>query len=97
NGTVRVRVGVTQGMSVARVLKENWRARCPLTRDALQRERVAGVRERGVYALASLLDGTLRQSDGGESGEAVRDVGFDVYQIGVDPEHRGGADEGEHG
>src|SRR2546422_10181677 len=45
--------------------------------DALQRERVAGVRERGVHALASFLDGTLRQSDGGEGGEAVRDVGLD--------------------
>ena len=64
--------------------------------DALQRERVAGVRERGIHALASLLDGTLRQSDGGEGGEAVGDVGFDVYQIGVDPEHRGGADASEH-
>src|SRR3989442_210627 len=64
--------------------------------DALQRERVAGVRERGVHALASLLDGTLRQANGGEGGEAVRDVGFDVYQIGVDPEHRGRADPGEH-
>src|SRR3989449_10716208 len=51
--------------------------------DALQRERVAGVRERGVHALASFLDGTLRQSDGGEGGEAVRDVGLDVHQIGV--------------
>src|SRR5207244_11841616 len=64
--------------------------------DALEGEGVAGVCERGVHALASFLDGTLRQSDGGEGGEAVRDVGFDVYQIGVDPEHRGGADASEH-
>jgi hypothetical protein len=29
-------------------------------------------------------------------GNAVGDVGLDVHEVGVDPEHRGGADAGEH-
>src|SRR5439155_1652467 len=60
-------------------------------------ERVARVRERGVHPLASLLHGSLRQPHGGEGGEAVRDVGLDVHEIGVDAEHGGGADAREHG
>ena len=67
-----------------------------IDRDALQGERVARVRERGVHALAALLDGALRQPDGDERGEPVRDVGLDVHQIGVDPEDGGGAHPGEH-
>src|SRR5205807_2961984 len=64
--------------------------------DTLQGEGVTRVGERRVHALAALLYSTLRQPDGGERGEAVRDVGLDVDEIGVDAEHRGGADAGEH-
>src|SRR5438105_14526147 len=67
-----------------------------LSRDTRQGEGVTRCGERRVHALAALLYSTLRQPDGGERGEAVRDVGLDVDEIGVDAEHRGGADAGEH-
>src|SRR2546426_8271742 len=35
------------------------------------------------------------QPDGREAGEAVRDVGLDVHQVGIDPQHGGGADAGD--
>src|SRR5213594_3627917 len=39
--------------------------------DALQGERIARVRERGVHPLATLLHGSLRQPHGSEGGEAA--------------------------
>src|SRR5439155_15203942 len=68
-----------------------------LSRDALEGEGVAGVCERGVHALTALFHRALRQPYRGEGREAVRDVGLDVHEVGVDAEHRGGADAGEHG
>src|SRR5437667_384062 len=64
--------------------------------DTLQRKRVARVRDRGVHPLPPFLYGALRQPHGREGGEAVRDVGLDLDEIGVDTEHGGGADAGEH-
>jgi len=51
----------------------------------LQGERVTGVGDRGEHPLAPFFHGALRQAHGRERGEAVRDVGLDVHQIGVDP------------
>ena len=39
----------------------------------------------------------LGQPDGGERREAVGDVGLDVYEIGVNSQHRSRVDAGEHG
>jgi len=64
--------------------------------DAGERERVPGVLDRRVDALAALLHGPVRQPHGGEAGQAAGDIGFDIDQLGVDPEHRGGRDAGEH-
>jgi len=67
-----------------------------IDRDALQGEGVARVREGGVHPLAAFFHRSLRQPDRGERGQPIGDVGFHVDEIGVDPEHRGGADAGEH-
>src|SRR3989442_2939332 len=67
-----------------------------LTRYARQGKGVTGVGDRGEHALATLLHGALRQAHGRERGEAVRDVGLDLHQVGVDPQHGGRADTGEH-
>ncbi len=65
-------------------------------RDPFQRKRVPGVGERRVHPLASFFYGALRQAHGRKRRQAVRDVGLDVDQVGVDAEHGGGADAGQH-
>ncbi len=62
----------------------------------LEWELESGVGQRRSDALPPLAHRAVRQSDGGERGQAVADVDLDVDGIGVDAEDGGGADAGKH-
>ncbi len=65
--------------------------------DPFERDLKIGVCDGGTNPFAPLFHRSVRQSHSGERGDAVRNVGFDIHQIGVDPQHRGGVRPGEHG
>lgn len=65
--------------------------------DALGRDDVAAVLDRGDHALAPFLDGALRKADGVEGGEAARHVRFHGDEVGVDAEDGAGEGTSEQG
>ena len=64
--------------------------------DAPRRDREAGVGERGRDALAALLHLAGRKPDDRPVRQPLGDVDLDADVVGVDSEHGGGADGGEH-
>ena len=65
--------------------------------DLLEGKIEARVLERGAYALFALFDGGVGQAHGGEEGKSpARDVNLHLDRIGVDAQHSGADDLGEH-
>ena len=64
--------------------------------DSPGRQREPGVGERRGHALATLLHLAGRKADQCPVGQTRGDVDLDAHIIGVDPEHGGRADGGEH-
>jgi hypothetical protein len=66
-------------------------------RDATKGEGKTGIGQRGAHSLSAFLHRTLRQADGGERWQPVRDVHLDIHRVGVDAEDGGRTDSREHG
>jgi hypothetical protein len=64
--------------------------------DAAEGQRIPGVGQRGGDPLLALTHRTLGKPDRVEAGQPTADVDLDIDQVGVDAEHSGGADAGEH-
>jgi hypothetical protein len=72
-------------------------SRREIDRDTPDGKVQARILDGGFDALAALFHRRVWQPDDGKAGESRGDIGFDLDDIGIDPQHGAGEDLGQHG